>query len=271
MTDPLHVLLTNDDGVTATGLIALRDCLLSQGVRVTVIAPDTDRSGMARAISFSRPVSVSPAGGTPANPMFTATGTPVDCVRLGVLSDLAEPVQLVLSGINHGLNVGDDVTYSGTVGAALEAAVLEVPAVAFSQQVDEGSFRFNDDSLAVSFGLAQRAAEIAMAVAASPPPERTVLNINLPAGKADPAIVLTRPGRRFYDRGFVEAVVGSDDSQEYYLYGRPSGPTPTFDDGPGTDFAAIRAGHISMSLLGADATAGPSPARETWFREMFGG
>jgi 5'-nucleotidase len=267
--EPLHVLLTNDDGVEAAGLNALRSSLLSRGACVTAIAPDTDRSGMARAISFSRPVTVMRAGGEEPNAKFTLTGTPVDCVRLGLLSDLVPPVHVVISGINHGLNVGDDVTYSGTVGAALEAAVLDVPAIAFSQQVDDRSFRFNDDALAVSFDLADRAASIVLTVVKQPPPPRTVLNVNLPAGQANPAIVLTRPGRRYYERGFVEPRMRGDDSTEYYLYGRPSGSAPTFDDSPGTDFAALEAGHISISILAADATIEPAPDFAAWFDRAF--
>ena len=117
-----HVLLTNDDGVSAEGLTTLRDRLLELGLRVSVVAPDGNRSGMARAISFDRPVGVVAAGGTDRDPLFACTGSPVDCVRVGLLSELVAPVDLVVSGINHGLNVGDDLTYSGTVGAALEAA-----------------------------------------------------------------------------------------------------------------------------------------------------
>jgi 5'-nucleotidase len=267
---PAHVLLTNDDGVMAEGLNALRDALIELGARVTVIAPDSERSGMARAISFSRPVSLTPAGGSDRDPVFALSGTPVDCVRVGLLSELLAPVDLVISGINHGLNVGDDVTYSGTVGAALEAALLDVPAIAFSQQAEDGSFRFNDSVLTLSFRLAPRAAEIALAVVANPPPERTALNVNLPAVEGSPPVALTRAGRRYFERGLVKTATGVGEEQVFYPYGMPSDPAPAFDDGPDTDFAALEAGRISISLLAAGASNRTSGAGETWFGEAFG-
>lgn len=267
---PAHVLLTNDDGVTAEGLNTLRDALIELGAQVTVIAPDGERSGMARAISFSRPVSLTPAGGSDRDPMFALSGTPVDCVRVGLLSELLAPVDLVISGINHGLNVGDDVTYSGTVGAALEAAMLDVPAIAFSQQAEDGSFRFNDSALTLSFGLARRAAQIALAVVAQPPPERTALNVNLPAVAGSPPVALTRAGRRYFERGLVKTATGVGEEQVFYPYGMPSDPAPAFDDGPGTDFAALEAGRISITMLGAGASNYAMSAGDTWFGEAFG-
>jgi 5'-nucleotidase len=261
--------VTNDDGVTAEGLTTLRSCLLELGLRVSVVAPDGNRSGMARAISFDRPVGVVPAGGSPARPVFACTGSPVDCVRVGLLSGLVDPVDLVVSGINHGLNVGDDVTYSGTVGAALEAAMLDVPAVAFSQQADDGSFRFNDSTLTISFRLAARAARLAQAVAVRPPPPRTVLNVNLPCGDGTPRVALTRPGRRFFTADAVRAAGGSGEERAYYPYGLPADPPPPFDDGADTDFAALRAGCISISLLPAGAADAASSARRSWFHATF--
>jgi 5'-nucleotidase len=267
---PAHVLLTNDDGVTAEGLNALRDALIELGAQVTVIAPDGERSGMARAISFSRPVSLTAAGGSDRDRVFALSGTPVDCVRVGLLSELLPPVDLVVSGINHGLNVGDDVTYSGTVGAALEGALLDVPAIAISQQAEDGSFRFNDSVLTISFGLARRAAQIALAVLANPPPERTALNVNLPAAEGMPPVAHTRAGRRFFERGLVKTATGVGEDPVFYPYGMPSDPAPPFDDGPDTDFAALQAGRISISVLGAGAANRMTTADETWFREALG-
>jgi 5'-nucleotidase len=271
---PSHVLLTNDDGVAAEGLNTLRDALIDLGAQVSVIAPDGERSGMARAISFSRPVSLTATGGSERDRMFALTGTPVDCVRVGLLSELLLPVQLVVSGINHGLNIGDDWTYSGTVGAALEGALLGVPSIAISQQAKDGSFRFNDTVLTLSFHHARRAAEIALAVIANPPPERMVLNMNLPAVEGTPPVALTRAGRRYYERGYVEATSGAGEAPEYYPYGMPFDPAPAFDDAPDTDFAAVRAGRISISLIRAGAAEPAGSAGESWFREAladFGG
>jgi 5'-nucleotidase len=264
-----HVLLTNDDGVTAEGLVALREQLLELGLQVSVVAPDGNRSGMARAISFDRPVGVVAAGGSERDPVFACTGSPVDCVRVGTLSGLVPPVDLVVSGINHGLNVGDDVTYSGTVGAALEAAILDMPAIAVSQQADDGSFRFNDSGLTISFRLASEAARLVQTVATRPPPPRTVLNVNLPAANGTPRVVLTRPGRRFFAPDVVKPVAGPGEDRAFYPYGLPSDPAPDYDDDDGTDFAALRVGCISVSLLAAGAADAASAARRDWFDGTF--
>ena len=202
--------------------------------------------------------------------MFACTGSPVDCVRVGLLSGLVAPVDLVVSGINHGLNVGDDVTYSGTVGAALEAAILDVPAIAVSQQADDRSFRFNDSGLRISFRLAAEAAHCwCRTVVTQPPPARTVLNVNLPSTDGSPRVVLTRPGRRYFAPDVVKAVGGVADGQAFYPYGLPSDPAPRYDDGEDTDFAALRAGCISVSLLAGGAADEASAPRRSWFGETF--
>jgi 5'-nucleotidase len=266
---PPTILLTNDDGVTADGITVLRSALIEAGARVSIVAPDGNRSGMARAISFSRPVTVTPAGGSRRDAVFACTGTPVDCVRVGVLSELVPTPDLVISGINHGLNVGDDVTYSGTVGAALEAALLDVPAIAFSQQADDKSFRFNDSVVSVSFTLAPYAAGIALALARRSPPGRIAININLPAGVAAPDVAFTRPGRRYYQRGFVKGSAGVVEPPEYYPYGLPSDPAPTFDDAADTDFAALRGGRISITPLAAAPDQPPPHPQQAWFRDVL--
>jgi 5'-nucleotidase len=264
-----HVLLTNDDGVSAEGLTTLRARLLEVGLQVSVVAPDGNRSGMARAISVDRPVGVVPAGGSDRDPVFACTGSPVDCVRVGLLSGLVAPVDLVVSGINHGLNVGDDITYSGTVGAALEAAILDVPAIAVSQQADDHTFRFNDSGLRISFRLAAEAAKLVQTVVTGPPPPRTVLNVNLPSGDGSPLVVLTRPGRRFFAPDVVKSVGGLGEELAFYPYGLPSDPAPGYDDDEGTDFAALRTGCISVSLLAAGVADEASVARQSWFRGTF--
>ena len=269
MTRMAHVLLTNDDGVSAEGLTTLRARLLELGLRVSVVAPDGNRSGMARAISFDRPVGVVAAGGTDRDPVFACTGSPVDCVRVGLLSGLVAPVDLVVSGINHGLNVGDDVTYSGTVGAALEAAILDVPAIAVSQQADDRSFRFNDSGLRISFRLAAEAATLVQTVVTRPPPARTVLNVNLPSADGSPRVVLTRPGRRYFAPDVVKAVGGLGDGQAFYPYGLPSDPAPRYDDGEGTDFAALRVRLHLRQPAGGGAPTRPRRRGSRGSRETF--
>src|SRR5438445_7944302 len=134
----LNVLLTNDDGIEAEGLQAMRVALAAlAGVRLAVIAPDGNRSAMARSITTRRPLWVAEVPFDDASVGYATDGTPVDCVRLASLG-LVEgfAADLVVSGINHGANLGDDITYSGTVAAALEGVVLGLPAIAVSQQAN---------------------------------------------------------------------------------------------------------------------------------------
>ena len=181
----LNLLLTNDDGIEAEGLQVLGTAFGElEDVRLVVIAPDGNRSGMARSITTRRPLWIQEADFPGGAVAYATDGTPVDCVRLarlGLVEDF-EP-HLVVSGINHGANLGDDITYSGTVAAAFEALVLGVPGIAVSQQSGarelgyryDGVFRFE---LAAGFvaALVERLEEF-------PLPEGTLLNINVPAGR----------------------------------------------------------------------------------------
>src|SRR5438067_9903771 len=132
----MRVLLTNDDGIEAAGLQALRRALLElPGIEVAVIAPDGNRSAMARSITTRRPLWVQEVDFDDGTVGYATDGTPVDCVRLASLGLIEGfSAELVVSGINHGANLGDDITYSGTVAAALEGVVLGLPAIAVSQQ-----------------------------------------------------------------------------------------------------------------------------------------
>src|SRR6059058_1991270 len=145
----MRVLLTNDDGIDAAGLQALRRALLElDDVELAVIAPDSNRSATARSITTRRPLWVERVDFGDGTVGYATDGTPVDCVRLATLG-LVEgfEAELIVSGINHGANLGDDITYSGTVAAALEGVVLGVPAVAVSQQSlrREMDFRLGED------------------------------------------------------------------------------------------------------------------------------
>src|SRR3954453_8928691 len=131
----MRVLLTNDDGIQATGLHALRRALLDvPGVELAVIAPNSNRSATARSITTRRPVEVEEVEFDDGTVGYAPDGTPVDCVRLASLGLVGDQPELIVSGINHGSNLGDDITYSGTVAAALEGIVLGVPGIAVSQQ-----------------------------------------------------------------------------------------------------------------------------------------
>ncbi len=139
----MKVLLTNDDGITAVGLNAMRRALLAvPGVELAVIAPDSNRSATARSITTRRPLWVEEVEFGDGTTGFATDGTPVDCVRFAALGLIDFEPELIVSGINHGSNLGDDITYSGTVAAALEGIVLGIPAIAVSQQADHGEMDF---------------------------------------------------------------------------------------------------------------------------------
>ena len=152
----MRILLTNDDGISAPGLQAARRALRElDGVEVDVIAPDSNRSATARSITTRSPLSVEEVEFGDGDVGYATDGTPVDCVRFAELGLVGGRPDLIVSGINHGANLGDDITYSGTVAAALEGIVLGIPAVAFSQQ-----------SSARRHGLRQRPASTSRVAAA---------------------------------------------------------------------------------------------------------
>src|ERR1700686_2339843 len=181
----LNVLLTNDDGIEAEGLQAMRRALVGlAGVRLAVIAPDGNRSAMARSITTRRPLWVEEVPFADGSVGYATDGTPVDCGRLaslGIIEDFE--TQLVVAGINHGANLGDDITYSGTVAAALEGVVLNLPAIAVSQQSGARNLDYN---FAGAFGFEVAASFVAALVGRIedvPLPPRTLLNVNVPAGE----------------------------------------------------------------------------------------
>ena len=257
----MRVLLTNDDGIEADGLQALRRALLRvPGIELVVIAPDGNRSAMARSITTMRPLWVEEITFADGTTGYATDGTPVDCVRLanlGLVEDFR--AELIVSGINHGANLGDDITYSGTVAAALEGVILGLPAIAVSQQ---SSAREMDFRLSDSFDFEEGARFVARVVEEIddvPLPTGTLLNVNCPAGDAT-GVQVTRLGKRIYrdeltltdpDDGADARRAGSARPRKrYWVYGRDHG----FHDEPGTDLAAVAAGDIAVTPLHFDLT-----------------
>jgi 5'-nucleotidase len=254
----MNVLLTNDDGIEADGLQTLRRALLRvPGIELVVIAPDGNRSAMARSITTTRPLWVEEIGFDDGTIGYATDGTPVDCVRLANLG-LVESfeAELIVSGINHGANLGDDITYSGTVAAALEGVILGLPAIAVSQQ---SSAREMDFRLSDSFDFDEGARFVARVVEEIddvPLPTGTLLNVNCPAGDAT-GVQVTRLGKRIY-RDELTLTEPDDDGdagatrprRRYWVYGRDHG----FHDEPGTDLAAVAAGDIAVTPLHFDLT-----------------
>ena len=246
----MNVLLTNDDGIEADGLQALRRALLDvPGVRLAVIAPDGNRSAMARSITTRRPLWVEEVDFGDGTVGYATDGTPVDCVRfakLGLVEDFEADV--IVSGINHGANLGDDITYSGTVAAALEGVLLGLPAIAVSQQ---SAARELDFRLGKSFDFdvaARFVAGILDELDEVPMPPGTLLNVNVPAG--DPGgVAVTRLGKRIY-RDQLKLHEEEGQRRRYWIYG----DDPGFQDEEGTDLAAVAAGYIAVTPLHFDLT-----------------
>src|SRR5437764_2672752 len=178
----VRVLLTNDDGIEANGLQTLRRALMEgTGIELAVIAPDGNRSAMARSITTRRPLWVQEVDFDDGTIGYATDGTPVDCVRLARLGLIEGfKAELVVSGINHGSNLGDDITYSGTVAAALEAVVLGLPGIAVSQQSRALELDFRggagfDFSIAAAF-----TSRLVAELESVPLPDGTLLNLNVP-------------------------------------------------------------------------------------------
>ena len=226
------LLVTNDDGVHAAGLAALAAALEDLG-EVHVLAPEREQSACGHALTLHRPLSVHRWG----ERRHCVNGTPSDCVNLGVLGFLPERPVLVVSGVNHGSNLGDDVTYSGTVSAAMEGTLLGVPSIAVS--LVEGD-EFAD--------AARVARQVAIRVLVSGLPPMTLLNVNVPAG-VPKGVRLTRLGHRVYSGKIVEQA--DPRGRPHYWIG--TGP-PEWEALDGTDMSAVHDAYASVTPLHLDLT-----------------
>ncbi|MCL6441448.1 MAG: 5'/3'-nucleotidase SurE [Thermoleophilum sp.] len=249
----VRVLLTNDDGIQATGLHAMRRALLERvpGIELAVIAPDSNRSASARSITTRQPLAVDEVRFADGERGFATDGTPVDCVRFAVLGLVGEPPELIVSGINHGSNLGDDVTYSGTVAAAFEGALLGIPAIAVSQQAEHGRTDFRPRGRGWAYedfaAGARFVAELVAAIDGLPLGERTVLNVNVPAGEVR-GVRVCRLGRRIYRDELKLESVAPNGRKHYRIYGAE----PGYHEEPGTDFEAVADSMIAVTPLGFD-------------------
>ncbi len=243
------VLLTNDDGIGAQGLHALRHALGElDGIDVRVIAPHTNRSGTARSITTRSPIWVEEVDFDDGTTGFATEGTPVDCVRFADLGLLGGRPDLIVSGINHGSNLGDDITYSGTVAAAFEGIVLGLPGVAVSQQAGIGGMGYagREFDFTVSARIAR---EVVRKLIAEPLPTGTLVNINVPAGELR-GIELTRLGKRLYDDELKLVEEDGGGRKRYKIYGFE----PSFEDERGTDLAAVARGRAAITPIHFDLT-----------------
>jgi len=231
------ILLSNDDGISSDGLQALAEVLESLD-ELWIVAPDRNQSAVSHALTLHRPLRIEQLGPR----RFSVDGTPTDCVNLAVNEILPERPRLVVSGINHGANLGDDITYSGTVSAAMEATLLGIGAIAISQVGSQG----------YDFGAAAHfTRELASTILRDGLPRDTLLNINVPelAREKIRGFALTKQGKRRYSDAVVENL--DPRGKKYYWIG---GGEPDYVAAEGTDFAAIHAGLISITPLHLDLT-----------------
>lgn len=234
---PVHILLSNDDGYLAPGLRIL-ESFLSVEHRVSVVAPERNRSGASNSLTLERPLRVHQAD----NGYYYVNGTPTDCVHLALTGLLQEEPDIVISGINAGANMGDDVLYSGTVAAAMEGRFLGLPAIAVSVT------SFQPDHLETA---AQATGVLVRKLLEEVIPDTSILNVNVPdiPQEAIMGTQATRLGNRHKSEGVIQQKDPRGDS--IYWVGPPG---EAQDAGEGTDFHAVENGYISVTPLQIDLT-----------------
>ena len=236
----MRVLVSNDDGVDAPGIRILAQGLRDAGHEVVVVAPDRDRSGASNSLTLDQPLRAKRLDES----VWCVAGTPTDCVHLALAGLLDVEPDIVVSGVNNTVNLGDDVIYSGTVAAAMEGRFLGLPAIAMSLAHGGGERRHYETA-------ARAAVEITARLLVDPLPANTILNVNVPDLAWDDVrgFEVTRLGHRHR----AEACIRQADPR-----GRPIwwiGPAgPEQDAGPGTDFHAVRMGFISITPIHVDLT-----------------
>lgn len=234
----MHFLISNDDGIEARGILVLAERMAALG-QVTIVAPDQNRSGASNSLTLDSPVRIRELG----ERRYRVTGTPSDCVHIALTGLLDKDPDIVVSGINAGANLGDDVIYSGTVAAAMEGRFLGLPAIAVSLVFGERPEHYQTAAEAVAL-LVERLRQ-------NPLPADTILNVNVPDRPWEDirGLEVTRLGHRHR----AEPVVRMLDPRGTPMYWiGPAGPGQ--DAGPGTDFDAVRRGYISITPIHVDLT-----------------
>jgi len=241
-----HILVTNDDGIDSPGLLALKQALAAVG-QVSVIAPDHNWSAAGHSKTMHKPLRVNIVHLADGDHAYSTDGAPSDCVAIAILGFLPLKVDLIVSGINNGSNMGDDITYSGTVAAAMEGIIWGFPAIAVSL---DGYVP--EEPEANNFALAaQVAARIAARILQDGWQTDTLLNVNVPnvEEKDVKGLEITRLGKRGYQD---ELIVRTDPfGRRYYWIG---GGRPTMVNEPGTDIRALADGKISVTPIHLDLT-----------------
>lgn len=241
------ILLTNDDGIHSRGIKALQEALQPLG-KIIVIAPERDNSAGSHSLTMHRPLKVQQLE----EDVYTVDGTPTDCVAIGLKKLLSKPPDLLISGINSGANLGDDISYSGTVSAAIEATMYGIPSIAISVG---GAPPLHFE------GAMQVAACMAKKVLDNKLPEKTLLNINVPSGKTYNKIQITKQGRRLWHDAIQETLDPWGNTR-YWI----GGGTPLADPQQDTDVYVFASGNVSITPIQLDLTnhAGITFIQNTW-------
>ena len=247
------IMVTNDDGINSPGIKALQQAMRSLGQTV-IVAPERDNSAVSHALTMSRPLRIREIEKN----MFTLDGTPTDCVVVGIGKLIGNKPDLLVSGINAGPNLGDDISYSGTVSAAIEGTMYGIPSMAMSL-AGEAPF---------DFALAMRVAtSLARRILADGLPANTLLNVNIPAGDTFQGFAVTRQGRRLWENSIQETF--DPRGRKHYWIG---GGTPLRDSSEDTDVSAIHYGLVSVTPIHLDLTnhQGIKHLRSAWQLEKTG-
>jgi 5'-nucleotidase len=249
------ILVTNDDGVNSPGLISLFNAMKDIG-DAFIVAPDRERSAASRSLTMHRPLKVEKLK----KRVFSVNGTPTDCVAIGINKILSRKPSLVVSGINRGANLGDDISYSGTVSAAMESTIMGIPSLAISLALDRPSKK-----ALLYFETASRiAADICRYILRKSLPYDTLLNINVPNVNIESikGMKFTRQGKRVYDNA-VHDTLDPNGNLHYWI----GGGEPSWEKGTDTDIQAIQRGFVSITPIHLDLTNYEALhlLKENWF------
>lgn len=235
------ILVTNDDGVHSPGLMSLFNAMKKLGDAI-IVAPDRERSAVSHALTMHRPIRVEKLRKN----VYSLNGTPTDCVAIGVNKILPEKPVFVVSGINKGANLGDDITYSGTVSAAMESTIMGIPsfAVSLSMKTKSLSSRSFVTAAEVAFEIGRYILEHSL-------PYDTLLNVNVPdvPAKSIRGFILSRQGKRIYDDSIKETF--DPHGEKYYWIG---GGKPYWERGENTDIQAVHDNYVSITPIHLDLT-----------------
>jgi 5'-nucleotidase len=241
------ILITNDDGIHSPGILALQQAMTELGHTI-VIAPDRDNSAVSHSLTMNRPLKIHKLK----DDFYMVDGTPTDCVAVGLKKILEIQPDLLVSGINAGANIGDDISYSGTVSAAIEGTMYGIPSMALSVG-GEPPYDYR--------AAMQIATCMAKKILHNSLPENTLLNINIPSGGSYKKIKVTRQGRRLWENSIHETL-DPRGSKHYWI----GGGTPVTDLGEDTDVYTFASGNVSITPIQLDLTnhTGITYLKENW-------